>query len=329
MIFKSYLIEKNISDLKKKIILFYGENLGLKNFFKNEIKDKNKNCDVISIHQDKIIKEKNFLMSEIKNVSLFEKKKIFLIDQASDKIFQAIEETLPFIENQSLFLFSEILERKSKIRNMIEKSSDCAAIACYPDNELGIKKIIQNELKGFEGLSPQIINIIAESTNMDRATLNNEIQKIKLFFINKKINREKLEILLNITVNEDFNTLKDQALIGNKTSINKLLSDTLFDNEKTILYLNIINQRVNRIYEVKKTGNSNIETKINDLKPPIFWKDKPNFTIQTKKWSLEKLKKLQTMSFDLELRIKSNYSADKNLLMKKFILDICQLANSS
>ena len=36
MIFKSYLIEKNINDLKNKITLFYGENLGLKEEFKIE-----------------------------------------------------------------------------------------------------------------------------------------------------------------------------------------------------------------------------------------------------------------------------------------------------
>ena len=38
MIYKSYLIEGNLNKIKQKIILFYGENFGLKNTFKNEIK---------------------------------------------------------------------------------------------------------------------------------------------------------------------------------------------------------------------------------------------------------------------------------------------------
>ena len=41
MIYKSYLVEKNIGLLKNKIVLFYGENLGLKNELK-EKKKKNK-----------------------------------------------------------------------------------------------------------------------------------------------------------------------------------------------------------------------------------------------------------------------------------------------
>ena len=31
MIFKSYLVENNIKILDKKLVLFYGENIGLKN----------------------------------------------------------------------------------------------------------------------------------------------------------------------------------------------------------------------------------------------------------------------------------------------------------
>ena len=40
MIYKSYLLEKNIELLKNKIVLFYGENLGLKDELKEKIKKK-------------------------------------------------------------------------------------------------------------------------------------------------------------------------------------------------------------------------------------------------------------------------------------------------
>ena len=43
MIYKSYLLEQNINSIKNNIVLFYGENLGLKNELKEKIKQKNKN----------------------------------------------------------------------------------------------------------------------------------------------------------------------------------------------------------------------------------------------------------------------------------------------
>ena len=49
MNFKSYLIEKNYSQISKiKSILFYGENIGLKKHFKKLIKTYNKDVKIIT-----------------------------------------------------------------------------------------------------------------------------------------------------------------------------------------------------------------------------------------------------------------------------------------
>ena len=62
MLFKSYLIESNFENLKNNIVLFYGENLGLKNEFKNIIKNKNNKKQIIKFFQDDIIKNNNLLI---------------------------------------------------------------------------------------------------------------------------------------------------------------------------------------------------------------------------------------------------------------------------
>ena len=38
MLFKSYAVEKNIKIINQSLILFYGENIGLKNYFKYALK---------------------------------------------------------------------------------------------------------------------------------------------------------------------------------------------------------------------------------------------------------------------------------------------------
>ena len=87
--------------------------------------------------------------------------------------------------------------------------------------------------------------------------------------------------------------MKDEALKGNKIKTNKLMSETLFETEKNALYLNIINQRLHKLSEVIQTAsNSNFEVALNSLKPPVFWKDKPAFLDQTKKWNNNKINKI-------------------------------------
>ena len=54
MQYKSYLIEDDINKINENIILFYGENIGLQNEFKDKIK-KEKNIDIISFNQQEIL----------------------------------------------------------------------------------------------------------------------------------------------------------------------------------------------------------------------------------------------------------------------------------
>ena len=330
MIYKSYLIEQNINLLDKNLFLFYGENLGLKNELKDKIKFQNKNAEIINLSQDDIINNIDNFFNEILNISLFDEKKIYFINQVNDKILDAIKIIEPKIDNQKIYLISESLDKRSKIRNYFEKSNNCGVVACYNDNEISFKKIIIERLKNYKGVTTENINLISNKCNLNRDKLNNELDKIYTFFLEKNIDRNKLEILLDNKINNDFSLLKDEAFNGNRIETNKLLSDTIIDSEKNILYLNIINQRLLKLNEIfKLIGQTSLEKAIDMLKPPIFWKDKPAFLKQAKKWNMNKIKKILNKTYNIELEIKSNSIVNKNILLKKLLIDICNLANAS
>ena len=100
---------------------------------------------------------------------------------------------------------------------------------------------------------------------------------------------------------------------------------------------------VETVYNVWISGPSNLggtklnfirlydytdEKKVNDLKPPIFWKDKPNFVAQCKKWNDNKINTKLKELYSLEASFKSNNVLNKEIALKKFIVDICISANS-
>ena len=328
MLYKSYLIEQNFNTLKSDITLFYGENIGLKKEFKDLIKFNNKNKEIIKFLQDQILKNKNILFNEINNTSLFEKEKIILIDNVDDKILETLKEIEDKSDDIKIYIFSEILEKKSKIRNYFEKSKKYGIVPCYQDNEIGLKKIISNKLIGYEGLTPYNVNLIFENCDFDRSKLLNEIEKIKIFFDKKKIDTIDLQMLLNVKSSDNFDYLKDEALTGNKIKTNELLSQTIIETEKVMYYLNSINQRLDKLMEINQSGEKNLVGIIDNLKPPIFWKDKPKVIEQAKKWSLEKTKKMKEKTYNFEVYIKSNSIVNKDLLVKKLIIDMCLLANA-
>jgi DNA polymerase-3 subunit delta len=330
MIIKNYEIEKNIHLLNKyNLVLFFGENLGFKNEIKDKIKNEKKEFEKINLSQDEVVNTKEILYNEILNYSLFDKKKIFFINQVNDKILSILAEIEGKLKDQQIILFSEILEKKSKLRGHFEKSKNLLAIPCYADSEITIKNIIKERLKDFKDLNAVNLSVIAENCKLDRSKLNNELKKILSCFSDKQLDTEKLNKLLNTTENDDFNILKDEALAGHKLQTNKLLSETQIDNDKKVFYINSINQRLLKLLDlIKITKTKSIESAINEIKPPIFWKDKPILLNQSKRWSNNKINKILNETYKLELEVKSNSLIDHRILIKKLLIDICNLANS-
>ena len=328
MIYKSYLIEKNINSIKENVILFYGENYGIKKDFREKIRKTNKDSEFLLFDQKNILENSSILYNELYNTSLFEKNKVLFLENVNDRILDVIQDVHLNLDNQKIYLFSDILEKKSKLRNFFEKSDKCAVIPCYIDNEVTIKNLILEKLKGYDGLTAYNLNLILNHVSLDRIKLNNEIEKIIAYFIDKKVKTRELSILLDVNLIDDFNFLKDEALSGNKEKTNDLLSDTVLDDEKAIYYLTLINQRLNKLYQIKKSKDLNLETAISKLKPPIFWKDKPRLMMQAKKWDEKRLKRVLEKTYNIEKMIKTNSFLNKQIILKELVINICDTANS-
>ena len=78
-----------------------------------------------------------------------------------------------------------------------------------------------------------------------------------------------------------------------------------------------------------KKENSNIESLISNLKPPIFWKDKPILIEQARKWNKNKIQGALKKTYSAEIEIKSNASVRKDLLIKNLIIELCTTASSA
>ena len=329
MIYKSYKVEENLEILKNNIILFYGDNKGLVNEFKENIKKNNKSAKLNNFEQDKILQNPNEFYGEINNISLFEDKKVFLITDVTDKILETVQYLLSKKTQHKIFLFADKLEKKSRLRSRFEKENELDVIPCYPDDNVTIKKLILKKLNNFKGITVNVQNLIADHCNQDRIKLNNEISKILNFFLDREIRIEQLKELLNLKEGKDFNVLNNYVINGDKNLTNQFLNNTFLDEEKSVFYITIINHRLNKLKIIAKDKDLSVEKKIEKLKPPIFWKDKPDFINQAKKWNVKKINQALEQSFQTEIKIKSNSIINKTILIKKLLVDICNLANAA
>ena len=328
MIYKSYIVEENAEILKNNLVLIYGENLGLINDLKIKILEKNQKNKIVKFNQDEILKNENIFFDELNNKSLFEDKKVFFIDNVNDKFLKIVERILLFTKEDSIFLYSDVLEKKSKLRSFFEKEKKTDVVPCYQDNEVTLKKIISKNLKDCSGLTTPIIDLIFENCGNSRTKIRNEIIKIKAFFNGSPLNFENISKLLNIRENDDFNFIRDFAIAGNKKKTGEYLETTIFETEKTTYYLSNLNQRLIKLKEIVKV-EKNLEQTINEIRPPIFWKDKSTFLLQARTWNIKKLDHALKKVYNTEIRLKTNFNINRNTILKSLIIDICNLANAS
>lgn len=323
MILKSFIVEKNINSLDLYTsVLIYGVNTGIKEDLKLRIKSLNKDAEIINLFEDFILKNKSVLYENILNQSLFSKKKIIFIYNATDKLLDEIEQHLEN-KNVKIFIFSDNLDKKSKLRSTFEKSQILATFACYEDTEKTLVNYINNELKNYKGLTGDICNLIISNCNMNRRDIQNELEKVKTLFQDKQINKNKLLELLNQKSNINFEEIRDKALVGEKEKVNKLLSQVDFLNEESFYYLNSISSRIQKLIDIKNIlGSKNIEIEIDNLRQPIFWKDKPIYIKQLKKWSLNKLTRIYSKINAAETLMKKNSYINNSVIIKNLLTDI-------
>jgi len=322
MIIKSYEISKIISNYN--FYLFYGKNQGLKEDHIKEIIKKNQG-KVFNYDEKQIQEEKQIFFENILSGSLFENNKIIIINRASDKIYPIIQEIIERdIKSVKIIVNSELLEKKSKLRSLFEKEKNLICIATYPDNNDTLSRLTAIFFKNEKiSISQQNINLIVGKCNGDRQNLNNELEKIKNYALNKKnITTHEILKIINLSENYGFSELIDNCLAKNKNKIMTILNENNFSNEDCIIILRTFLIKAKKILtlSLEFEKNNNLDKTITSARPPIFWKDKELIKIQLNKWKPNKIKELIYHLNDIELEIKKNFN-NSILIITNFILE--------
>src|SRR5210317_511080 len=318
MILKSYETKK-IDINKNNIILFYGQNEGGKKEEISKIISLNDDKSLFAYDEKEILENIEIFHSNIFSGSLFENKKIILINRASEKIISIIEEILEKeVPDLYVLINTGILEKRSKLRSLFEKDKKLVCVPFYPDNNETLSKLTYNFLNDKKiSISPSNINLIVGKCNGDREALINELQKIEYFSKNgKKINTENISKLINLNENHSISELIDNCLAQNKKKIISILNENNFSNEECIMIIRSFILKTKRLLELSKTFeiNRNIDLTISSAKPPIFWKEKEITKQQIQKWSPKNIKRLIYVISETELQIKKNINNSINLI---------------
>ena len=331
MILKSFELDKLKLD-NYNFYLFYGDNEGLKEENIKDLFEKNYQDRIHRYEEKEILNNIDNFFNSLLTKSFFDNEKLIIINRVTDKIRTTIEELIEKNpEDIKIILNSKNLEKKSILRKFFEKEKSIICVPFYEDNSQTLNSIISLFFRNKKiPISQQLVNVLIERSRADRKNLNNELEKIENFSLNKKnLNIQEIIKLTNIADNYSASELVDHSLAKNTRKTVTILGENNYSDEDNIIIIRTLLAKLKRlvkIYELVDEKN-NIEQAISACKPTIFWKDKPLVTQQIRSWKKDGLEQLIYKTNEIELLVKKNSVLAKNILAD-FIINNSKKTNN-
>ncbi|MES2032189.1 MAG: DNA polymerase III subunit delta [Pseudomonadota bacterium] len=175
-------------DAGRPIILLYGADAGLVReradaLMKSAVDDPNDPFSLVRMDGDDLAAEPSRLVEEAMTVPLFGGRRAIRV-RAGSKNFSSGVDTLADTDIKDCRIVIEAgeLRPESPLRKVCEKAKTAVAIACYPDTERDLAKLIDEELRISNlRMAPEARTTLMALLGGDRQASRNELRKLTLY----------------------------------------------------------------------------------------------------------------------------------------------------
>ncbi|WP_309941559.1 DNA polymerase III subunit delta [Tardiphaga robiniae] len=175
-------------DAGRPIVLLYGADAGLVReradaLMKSAVDDPNDPFSLVRMDGDDLAAEPSRLVEEAMTVPLFGGRRAIRV-RAGSKNFSSGVDTLADsdIKDCRIVIEAGELRPESPLRKVCEKARTAVAIACYPDTERDLAKLIDEELRVSNlRMAPDARATLMSLLGGDRQASRNELRKLTLY----------------------------------------------------------------------------------------------------------------------------------------------------
>ena len=323
------------------LILFYGPNFGLvEMLYNNAIKalsiDKDDPFTVSKIDGNDFKENPSLLYDNISTFGMMSDKRTVLLNLVTVTINKSIEnfiiDALKETYNFEIIIKADNIGSQNSLVKYIENLNNGLLIPCYEENINNNKVEISKLLNKYDLVfSDDFISSLNSKFSNDSLTNKMELEKLENFLINNNyVTEAMLYSLIIDNVDVNINKIISFCVSGNPHNA-LLYLDKIYDKSNTsiILTKSFIKhfKLIEKILLYIENG-MNLTDAVNNIKPPIFFKDKPLITFQCKLWSLGKINIIFRRLIDIELKFKSNIYPEQTLLAQ-FVLSTSVIARNA
>ncbi len=273
------------------------------------------------------------LSDELASFSLLGGKRAICIRDADDALVPLIDHAMHTrAKDNFLILYThDSLSGGSKLRAFCERVSEIAAVACYKDEGTNLSQLIRDTLRAYGvRAGNDVVAYLSQQLQGDRQVVLNELEKISLY-LGEEADEVTMETAMFLTADSRETSLDElaHAVAGGQAATICTLTDTLInEGVQPVVVVRSLMRYMHRLETVAQARHqgASLDSAIEQLRPPIFFKHKAQFRSHAARWSLNKTQDALASLHHLELITKREGRLHRPLLAQG-LLDIADMAN--
>jgi len=214
-------------DPARPIVLLYGADAGLVReradaLIASAVDDPNDPFALVRLDGDDLAAEPSRLVDEAMTVPLFGGRRAIRV-KAGSRNFASGVETLAEMTPKDCRIVIEAgeLRPESPLRKACERAKIAVAIACYPDTERDLAKLIDDEMRAANlRLAPDARATLIASLGGDRQTSRNELRKLTLYAHGtREVTLDDVAAVISDASDLKLDPIVDAAFAGNAAKV--------------------------------------------------------------------------------------------------------------
>lgn len=281
---------------------------------------------------DQVKEDPAILADELAAMSLMCPRRVVMLREAEAAALPMIEEAVSrrAPENFLILYVTESLGGADKLRVWAERSPDVGALPCYKDEGTGLEQFIRDSLRGY-GLraSNEALKLLAYQLSGDRQIILNELEKLSLYVDDEAEEISLDDVIASVGENNDksFDELNHAVAMGDAVALCRLSDKLLLEGNPGLLITRSLARHFARLEAIalKRAEGMSIDAVIEGLRPPVFFKAKPQLKAHAGRWGVDAcaaaLARLQLLELDSK-----RYADEATTRMAQGLMEIAALA---
>ena len=302
-------------------VIYITEKL-LERYFKDEDRH------IEKLEYSALQKNHSLLQNHLQSLQLFSEKKAIIIKNVGDSLKKDVLDIIKNSDNKFLFIMqAENLRKSSKTYKDIESINKFCFVNCYKLDLYSTINFVETFLrKNNIKCDAEVANIIANSLPDNLLLIKNELEKLVQYLGSEK--ELTIEIVQNVmSGTKDLVYINLCRAIVFKDKYNLLQQMERIQDTNFISMIRIIQNYFSKILFVKnkeRYENKGVNFIINNIKPPIFFKEKNIFLYICNKISFEEALKFMEELVELELNCKKSFAPNSYFVLNQYLVQKVQ-----